>query len=215
MTSSSKSSSVPPPQPSQPEKLLAASHIPLIDLAPLLSGKDKQSVATLIDHACRTSGFFAIKSHGIAKEIVTEMLHTSKAFFDLPAHEKQLLSTGQTRDYPYGYSGVMEETLSVGKAMEHNLDKRTEEEDASSDEFFSMTTPASAPLPDLKVRTMGSDMTWRDRWFYQGCVCGLPLSMSGEASFSFCSRMTRLTPRFIRSRIRAFLFPTKRDLCVS
>ena len=110
--------------------------IPVIDLAPLLEGSSagRQHVANEIGLACTTIGFFTIKNHGISPEIIKDILSTSRSFFDSPRDDKMKMAV-MSSDYPYGYSGIMEETLSAGKALDG---KDT-----------SLTI-----LPDLKVRIL-------------------------------------------------------------
>jgi isopenicillin N synthase-like dioxygenase len=68
---------------------LAASRIPVVDLAPLLSGSDPQSVADDILRACQDLGFFYISNHGIAEKLRTAYFDAAKQFFNLPLSEKQ------------------------------------------------------------------------------------------------------------------------------
>ncbi len=64
--------------------------IPLIDLSDSFSNdlEKRKSVAWEIHKACRTTGFFYIKNHGIPPELLEKQLEISKKFFDLPIDEK-------------------------------------------------------------------------------------------------------------------------------
>jgi isopenicillin N synthase-like dioxygenase len=65
--------------------------IPLIDIAPLLSGDPKQAteVAAAIGAACRGIGFFYISGHGISEDQIRDVFARSQQFFALPDAEKR------------------------------------------------------------------------------------------------------------------------------
>jgi isopenicillin N synthase-like dioxygenase len=63
--------------------------VPVIDVAPLLSGAgDVDSVAREIDAACRQAGFFSIVGHGVDSALQTRLDELSGRFFALPELEK-------------------------------------------------------------------------------------------------------------------------------
>ena len=64
--------------------------VPVIDLAPLAAGLPgaRTAVARAVDAACTDIGFFTITGHGVPEALVTRMLETARAFFDLPVGEK-------------------------------------------------------------------------------------------------------------------------------
>jgi len=69
----------------------AFKEIPIIDLAPL-SGNDPEALQVLTEEirlACSRVGFFYIKNHGVAPDLIARAYRRSKLFFDLPEHEKQ------------------------------------------------------------------------------------------------------------------------------
>ncbi|MER7754723.1 2-oxoglutarate and iron-dependent oxygenase domain-containing protein [Kitasatospora sp. NPDC097643] len=90
--------------------------IPVITLeAALGSGEAERAVAEEISEACRTTGFFVVRGHGIAPAVFDEAYAASLDFFALPLEEKRELAmrTSTARgdnDYsPYGYSALLSE----------------------------------------------------------------------------------------------------------
>ena len=69
---------------------MAGSVVPVIDIAPFLSGgrEDKARVAAGVDDACCEIGFLVIAGHGVPEEQIDEMRRVTRAFFDLPYWEK-------------------------------------------------------------------------------------------------------------------------------
>ena len=66
---------------------LRADAIPVIDIAPLLAGDIAPAEA--IGRACRESGFFYIKNHGIPQELIDRVYESARRFFALPVEEKE------------------------------------------------------------------------------------------------------------------------------
>ncbi|CBI21378.3 hypothetical protein VitviT2T_010982 [Vitis vinifera] len=71
--------------------------IPIIDVAPLLAKSDDpemaqdpgvSSVVRQLDQACRESGFFYVKGHGIPDSLLKEVKELIRKFFELPYEEK-------------------------------------------------------------------------------------------------------------------------------
>ena len=86
-------------------------HVPIVDLTPYRSGKDKIAVARAVDKACRETGFLIVAGHGVPGALVAETERVSHAFFDLPLEEK--MKVGQpARDVLRGYIPVAVESLS-------------------------------------------------------------------------------------------------------
>ena len=63
--------------------------VPVVDVAPLVSGGDVDGVAAQIDHACRTVGFFSVVNHGVDPELGARVEVLAREFFAQPAEEKQ------------------------------------------------------------------------------------------------------------------------------
>ena len=65
------------------------SDIPLIDLSQQFENSDAEvSIAEQIDLACRRSGFFAVRGHGIPETIIERCWQVSSQFFGLSEEEK-------------------------------------------------------------------------------------------------------------------------------
>jgi isopenicillin N synthase-like dioxygenase len=60
--------------------------LPIIDFEPFLSmtasAQQKRDVASSIDDACRTHGFFYLRGHGVAQHLVNDIRELGKQFFD-------------------------------------------------------------------------------------------------------------------------------------
>ena len=67
---------------------LASDAIPVIDLAPFLSGTDKLDVARQIGAACRGSGFLYLCNHGVPAPLIAATMAEAQRFFALPEGEK-------------------------------------------------------------------------------------------------------------------------------
>ncbi len=77
--------------------------IPVIDIAPLLDGSDKQKVAKEIRWALSNAGFMYVKNHGIAKDFVDQVFDVTRRFFDLPMEEKMKLHVSNSDVALRGY----------------------------------------------------------------------------------------------------------------
>ena len=69
--------------------------LPVIDIAALMSGGDvsgRTEVATRIEAACRDTGFFYIRGHGVTDEVVGRLDAASRRFFALPSEAKQAIA---------------------------------------------------------------------------------------------------------------------------
>jgi isopenicillin N synthase-like dioxygenase len=71
-----------------------SSHLPVIDIAPLLSGGDAERarVAAEIGAACRDTGFFYAVGHAIAPATLRSLDEASRRFFALPEDEKMRIA---------------------------------------------------------------------------------------------------------------------------
>ena len=70
--------------------------LPLIDVSNLVikeaSLDEKQATARQIDQACRSSGFFRIKGHGVPHELQQRLDTLSREFFNLSHEEKSKIA---------------------------------------------------------------------------------------------------------------------------
>lgn len=66
--------------------------IPVIDIAPLLSGRNPEDTAAAIGAACREHGFFYITGHGIDPALQHRLQAFSREFFALPEAQKMKIA---------------------------------------------------------------------------------------------------------------------------
>ena len=74
--------------------------VPIVDIAPFTSGEGpgRESVSGAVRVACEEIGFFVMTGHGFPEELATRVYDASRAFFDLPADEKNAIGeTGPIR----------------------------------------------------------------------------------------------------------------------
>ena len=65
--------------------------LPVIDIAPMIEGGDaaaQGSVARAIELACRDSGFFYVRNHGVSAAVIARLDAESRRFFALPRAAK-------------------------------------------------------------------------------------------------------------------------------
>ncbi len=86
--------------------------LPVIDLAPLLSGgaAGLAHTADEIGRACRTIGFFYIVHHGVPETLVSAVFAQAAALFALPAERKMALSIANSLNNR-GYAALESESL--------------------------------------------------------------------------------------------------------
>jgi isopenicillin N synthase-like dioxygenase len=100
------------------EETVMSLSIPVIVLAPAMTGSqaERRAVAEKIDRACRDTGFFTIKGHGVDPALINEMRSKAYAFFNQPLTEKKKLAPRKPGT-PRGYRGLGLEALSAGNAQ--------------------------------------------------------------------------------------------------
>lgn len=76
--------------------------VPVIDIAPFIAGKipGRDGVVDRVRSACEDTGFFVITGHGFPEALATRICEVSRAFFDLPAEQKDRI--GETGPVPGG-----------------------------------------------------------------------------------------------------------------
>ena len=88
------------------------SDIPLIDLSQQFENPDAEvGIAEQIDLACRRSGFFAVRGHGIPEKVIDHCWQVSYDYFALSEKEKLKVKMPFV-GYPYGFAAMEGETLS-------------------------------------------------------------------------------------------------------
>ncbi len=77
--------------------------LPTLDLSQAdLSAGDRSFFLGELRETARTLGFFYLKGHGIDSALISDVLHLSRRFFDLPEHDKlsiQMINSPQFRGY--------------------------------------------------------------------------------------------------------------------
>src|SRR4051812_42356637 len=70
------------------------SHLPVIDIAPLLQrgANTRADTARAIEAACRDLGFFYVTGHGISAELLARLDTASRRFFALPEAVKMKIA---------------------------------------------------------------------------------------------------------------------------
>lgn len=63
--------------------------IPVIDMAMLSGGLQKEEEMAKIDKACEEWGFFQVVNHGVPHSLMDDITRIGKEFFQLPAEEKE------------------------------------------------------------------------------------------------------------------------------
>lgn len=69
--------------------------LPVIDIAPLLSRRDgapRLAIAGQIEAACRDTGFFYVRGHGVGDQVIARLDAASRRFFALPRAAKQAIA---------------------------------------------------------------------------------------------------------------------------
>eukprot|EP00054_Salpingoeca_dolichothecata_P025392 m.177520 g.177520 ORF g.177520 m.177520 type:complete len:230 (+) comp25340_c0_seq1:99-788(+) len=100
---------------------------PLIDISPFTTLKPthelaiaKQQVAEQIDQACRDTGFFYVKNHGVPKSAIVAAMDSAEEFFKQPMSIKEEVALA-TSDFPYSGRGYqrLAENVTQGQQDYH------------------------------------------------------------------------------------------------
>ncbi|MER8818130.1 2-oxoglutarate and iron-dependent oxygenase domain-containing protein [Mesorhizobium sp. M0965] len=92
--------------------------IPVVDIAPLLDGTNKQWVAKEIYWALSNTGFMYVKNHGIPQGFVDSMFDAGRRFFDLPLSQKMSLHISKSDVALRGYIEPFGENTDPGKTKD-------------------------------------------------------------------------------------------------
>ena len=85
--------------------------VPTIDISGTRNGNGAAArsgvdeVAEALDAACATSGFFIVTGHGVAADLIAEVMEVSRRFFDLPTETKQKVAPPGPEHYR-GFLGL-------------------------------------------------------------------------------------------------------------
>lgn len=78
-------------------KKIEATSIPVIDIAPLINGKDTTSIAQKIYDAATSTGFFYISGHGLSDDLIKQSFTVSQDFFALPEQSKRTIAIDESQ----------------------------------------------------------------------------------------------------------------------
>ncbi|MER8684614.1 MULTISPECIES: 2-oxoglutarate and iron-dependent oxygenase domain-containing protein [unclassified Mesorhizobium] len=92
--------------------------LPVVDIAPLLDGSNKQRVAKEIRWALSNTGFMYVKNHGIPQAVVDSVLDVSRRFFDLPMPQKHALHISNSDVALRGYVELFGENTDPGRTKD-------------------------------------------------------------------------------------------------
>lgn len=82
------------------------------------AGSDERArLGADVDAICRSTGFLAIRNHGVPEDVIAGVWKQAHDFFDLPFAEKQK-AAAPFPGYPYGYLGPQSEALAKSKGVE-------------------------------------------------------------------------------------------------
>ena len=74
--------------------------IPVVDLSKLVAGEDDAATIDAIGTACRNIGFVYVKNHGVAPELIDNLLVAAREFFSRPMEAKnEIVLNGRLRGY--------------------------------------------------------------------------------------------------------------------
>jgi isopenicillin N synthase-like dioxygenase len=116
----------------------AANSVPVIDIAPFLSGADgKSNVVAQVQRACEEIGFFSIIGHGVSSNAIGSVRANCNQFFDFPLEEKLKVKRAAGAATPgYSFMGDISLARSLGRTTPPDLQ-----------EGFSMCNPGVPPEP--------------------------------------------------------------------
>lgn len=97
------------------QSLVEFSHVPVIDVAPLVAGRaDQIEVARALHEACTTCGFFYVVGHGVDEALCRRLETLSQEFFARDKQEKLRINMARGGRAWRGYFSVGDE-LTSGK----------------------------------------------------------------------------------------------------
>jgi isopenicillin N synthase-like dioxygenase len=117
----------------------------IVDIAPLVSGNDRQRVADEIGRACRECGFFYIVGHGVDEDLQKRLEESSREFFAQPLEQKMRIRMDLGGAAWRGYFPVGQE-LTSGKP------------DRKEGIYFGLELPDEHPLVALGTPLHGHNL---------------------------------------------------------
>ncbi|RWL14130.1 MAG: isopenicillin N synthase family oxygenase [Mesorhizobium sp.] len=159
--------------------------LPVVDIAPLLDGSNKQRVAKEIHWALSNTGFMYVKNHGIPQDYVDSVFDVSRRFFDLPMSQKMALHISKSDVALRGYIEPFGENTDPGKTkdLKECIDIGPERLMLEGPFFGPNQWPSS--LPEFRELTYGyhQKMVGLAKKILQGIALSLDLSESYFQSF--------------------------------
>ncbi|CAN7324642.1 isopenicillin N synthase family oxygenase [Rhizobium sp. LjRoot98] len=118
------------------------SQFPVFDLGAFekADAERKRELGKQVDAICRTTGFLAIRNHGVPQAIIDAVWGKAHAFFDLPPEEKQN-ARAPYKGYPYGYLGPELEALAKSRDIDSPPDLKESFNGGPLTQPVSMTDP--------------------------------------------------------------------------
>ncbi|WP_432284937.1 2-oxoglutarate and iron-dependent oxygenase domain-containing protein [Aminobacter sp. BA135] len=92
--------------------------IPVVDIAPLLNGTNKQVVAREIRWALSNTGFMYVKNHSVPHDLIQSVFDVSRRFFDLSSSQKSSLHISNSDSAFRGYVEPFGENTDPGKTRD-------------------------------------------------------------------------------------------------
>ncbi|KAG4026841.1 hypothetical protein MFRU_036g00740 [Monilinia fructicola] len=102
-----------------PPRPCTDTEIPIIDLSKINSPNlgDREALAAEVRAAAVGTGFFYVKNHGIAEEVIEKARTQALAFFHQPYAEKAKIDKSHSR-YFNGYMGLKSSNISPGESVD-------------------------------------------------------------------------------------------------
>lgn len=163
--------------------------IPVIDVAPLLDGSDKQKVAREIRWALSNVGFMYVKNHGVAREVVEGAFDQTRQFFDLPLDQKMDLHVSKSGTALRGYIEMFGENTDPTrtKDLKECFDLGPETPGDATPFFGANQWPSETVLPDFAKVIYGYHQDMRA--LSTKLLRGIALSLDLDEDF-FAPKMT-------------------------
>ncbi|RWQ46176.1 2-oxoglutarate and iron-dependent oxygenase domain-containing protein [Mesorhizobium sp.] len=154
--------------------------IPVVDIAPLLDGSNKQRVAKEIRWALSNTGFMYVTNHGISQLSVDSVFDVTRRFFDLPTSQKMMLHISNSDVALRGYIEPFGENTDPGitRDLKECFDFGPERSALEGPFFGPNQWPSS--LPEFRELTYGYHQKMVDlaKKLLQGIALSLELSES-------------------------------------
>lgn len=67
----------------------SANEVPVLDLTPLTEGGDISGLARELDEACRKTGFFYVRNHGVPESVLNAVFGATRRYFAIPPEGRE------------------------------------------------------------------------------------------------------------------------------